>query len=442
MPGSPPAVALSVVIPVYNNWACTRACLTSLAAQVPGNWYEVLVVDDGSTDQTPAELPALGPALFGPRFRLLTQPQNRGFAAAVNRGAQAAQGDWLFLLNNDTVFVEDCLSPCRAALEADPALLGVGPTLLYPFDTAAGEARLQHLGVAVAHSIKCVHPYHLYPAGHVVASRSRKLQGITAAAAGLSRQRFLELGGLHEGYVNGMEDVDFCARAVGHAGGYFTVLPNARLIHAEHQSPGRFARERENSRLLRERCGGLLRPDLHLLAAADGYRLGFTPWLDPVLFPGPERLRQVNEAWKADPHPERVEELLTLEPAWEKGYGILAGWLERRGDTSAGHATKAAQAAQAGQPAQAARAALAVRVRQGAFAPSLAVLEEIQRLARTCGDTARLQTARAQLAAVREVMADGLGLRRLAEAEHARAMACGDTTLQEIWEQWMRSFPN
>ncbi|AGW14103.1 glycosyltransferase family 2 protein [Megalodesulfovibrio gigas] len=407
------AVRVSIVVPVFNHWACTRDCLQSLAMHLRGDWFEVLAVDDGSTDQTPAELPGLGAALFGEAFTLLSQPHNRGFAAAVNRGSRAARGNWLLLLNNDTVWTHDCLSPCLAALDADPALAGVGPTLLYPEG-----GRLQHLGVAVAHSIKCVHPYHLYPSGHEVAGRSRRLQCITAAAMVVSRRLFLDLDGFFEGYVNGMEDVDFCAR-VAASGRHFTVLPQARLIHAEHQSAGRFARERENSRLLLDRCGDLLRPDLHRLAGEDGYALRFTPWLDPVLHPGPERERTVTAAWKADPRPGRVEALLEMEPAWEKGYVILAGWLERRGEPAA---------------------ALAVRTRQGAFLPSLAVLEETQRLARICGDAGRLQAARTRLAAVRQVLADAAGLRAVAVAEHARAHAAGDTLLLEVWDRWMTQF--
>ena len=404
------AVRVSIIVPVFNRWACTRDCLRSLAQQISGNWFEVLVVDDGSTDQTIAELPALGAALFGEAFSLLVQPRNRGFAAAVNRAARAARGHWLFLLNNDTLWTGDCLTPCLAALEADPSLAGAGPTLVYP-----ETGRLQHVGVAIAHSIKCVHPYHLYPAGHGIARRSRRLQCITAAAMAVSRQDFLELDGLFEGYVNGMEDVDFCARAAA-SGRHFTVLPQASLIHAEHQSPGRFARELENSRLLRERCGTLLRPDLHRLAAEDGYVLHFTPWLDPVLRLGPDRERAVVAAWKADPRPERLEAMLEMEPAWEKGYAMLAGWWEQRGDPAA---------------------ALAVRTRQGAFLPSLDVLEAIRHLAKACGDAGRLHAARTRLAAVHQAMAETAGCRTLAETEHARAVTAGDTLLMEVWDRWM-----
>src|SRR6059058_6081153 len=87
--------AASIVIPVWNQWDVTRACLDSLRPTL-GPRDEVIIVDNGSEDETPARLAAY------PWARVITNAENRGFAIACNQGAAAAQRDVVVLLNNDT----------------------------------------------------------------------------------------------------------------------------------------------------------------------------------------------------------------------------------------------------------------------------------------------------------------------------------------------------
>ena len=104
------SLQLSVIIPVWNCWELTRNCLTSLREFTPGNFMQVLVVDNGSSDETPSHLPALGKQLFGQNFVHLRNEQNLGFAKACNQGAALAQAEMLFFLNNDTLLLKDWLS--------------------------------------------------------------------------------------------------------------------------------------------------------------------------------------------------------------------------------------------------------------------------------------------------------------------------------------------
>ncbi|MCR5563150.1 MAG: glycosyltransferase, partial [Desulfovibrio sp.] len=77
---------VSVVIPAWNLWEVTAACLRSLASCAPpgedggGVRLEVVVVDNGSTDATATELAPLGEALWGADFRRVRLPRNEGFA--------------------------------------------------------------------------------------------------------------------------------------------------------------------------------------------------------------------------------------------------------------------------------------------------------------------------------------------------------------------------
>src|SRR5438270_11903652 len=93
--GAPRRPSASIVIPVWNQWQMTKGCLESLRPTL-GVRDEVIVVDNGSEDGT-----AAGLATF-PWIRVVTNPENRGFAIACNQGLAEAKGDVVVFLNNDT----------------------------------------------------------------------------------------------------------------------------------------------------------------------------------------------------------------------------------------------------------------------------------------------------------------------------------------------------
>ena len=309
---------VSVIIPAWNNWALTKDCLAALAAHTPLEALQVIVVDNGSTDETALAGPAHGAALFGERYGQVRLPGNRGFAAACNRGAQAASGRFLFFLNNDALAETGWLDPLVEAMRGDPSLAGAGPVLTFPKDGGVNAGRIQHLGIAVSGGPEFRHLYELFPASHEACRKTRRMQIITAAAMLVPAKLFAGLGGFYEGFVNGMEDVDFCCRAAKN-GGRFAVVPKSRAVHLTNRTAGRFDREGDNLRLLVSRRHAPLE-DLCGFAAADGYVPFFTPWLDLILVPGPERAAAIKASWAADPDPARLPELLEKEPLWDEGY--------------------------------------------------------------------------------------------------------------------------
>jgi GT2 family glycosyltransferase len=110
----PAALSISIVIPNYNGAAYLEACLRSLMRQTypPA---EILVVDNASQDQSVEIVHRVAP-----QAKILVQECNSGFAAAANRGIQAAGGEWIAVLNNDTEAEADWLAECAAAIERHP----------------------------------------------------------------------------------------------------------------------------------------------------------------------------------------------------------------------------------------------------------------------------------------------------------------------------------
>ena len=352
---------LSIVIPVWNGWDLTEPCLRSLAKHTPGDDFQIVLADNGSTDQTPTAAPALGQALFGDRFVHHRLPENLGFAKACNAGAKAAPAAHLFFLNNDTQVSANWLPPLMDGLRANRRLAGVGPLLLFPEDDSVRAGRVQHLGIAVADNMEFRHLYEYFPPNHPAVQRQRTFSVITAAALLMPAPLFHAHNGFHEGFVNGMEDVDLCCR-IAQKGGHFSVVPQSVVHHHTHGTEGRFDHESANLRLLRTRCRDA-REDFCALLREDGFEPALTPWLDLAAQPSESRLAELNAGLDAAPDADRLAALLLREPLWDQGHARLAALLEQQG-----------------RP----REAMAAAYLRSLLCPGLDALRECTRLLRLC----------------------------------------------------------
>lgn len=322
--------SVSVIIPVLNGWHLTRDCLCALAehsSRSDSGSLRVIVVDNGSTDETPHACPVLGRELFQQRFSWLRLERNIHFGPACNHAARCADTDMLLFLNNDTRVLEGWLPPLIGAMEAEPDLAGVGPLLLFPDGT------VQHLGIAIWPAGTTLrHLYRCIRSDHPLAARRRSFRALTAAALLLRREDFLQAGGFHEGYINGFEDVDLCLQLT-RSGRRMTVIPESRVIHLESQTPTRHDRNTDNGHLLRRRFNLSECADLEVLLAEDGY----VPFVSPdfqitVGLPDARKmdmLRRLRRRPLVDT--EWCLSLLEEEPYWEDGYLLLAGYLEKGG---------------------------------------------------------------------------------------------------------------
>ena len=322
-------MSISVVIPVFNKWELTRACLETLAQTSAGVDIEVIVVDNASTDATPEACPSLGKQLFGSNFIFSRQQSNRNFGPACNIGARVAAKDLLFFLNNDTILIENWLPPLLERLSAPPYPEVVGPLLLYP-EFAGRKNRVQHLGVAFEPQFYLVHPYEGFPATHPVCSRPRRFQALTGAALLLRRELFLATGLFDEDFINGGEDVELCLRLTAR-NSIHICEPRSRIYHLASQTPGVHDHEAHNAKLLKQKAFNNIVPDLHSIAQEDGYILALAPNFGMYL-DLPERRKSIlNRQAERLQTTEEIEELLLAEPLCHSAYLKQASLWQKAG---------------------------------------------------------------------------------------------------------------
>src|SRR5215213_3952832 len=212
----------SIVIPVHNKATITRQCLDALLAEPEdGVDRQLVVVDDGSTDTTPSLL-----TRYSDRVLVIRNETARGFAGACNAGVAAAAGEFVVLLNNDTIPTSGWLSALMNYATQNPAAAVVGAKLLFPDNT------IQHAGVAIGLDSRPHHIYAGFPAAHPATAVSRRFPVVTAACALFRRGPWQELGGLDMAFQNGWEDVDYCLRA-GEAGHEIHYCAESIVYHLE-----------------------------------------------------------------------------------------------------------------------------------------------------------------------------------------------------------------
>jgi GT2 family glycosyltransferase len=242
----------SIVIPVYNQFAHTHACLLALAEHPPQAACEVIIVDDGSSDETAMALPQVEGLVYHRRR------ENGGFIAACNDGAAIARGDYLVFLNNDTVPQPGWLDALLRTFDEHPRAGLVGAQLL------GLDGRLQEAGSAVRNDGLTDNLGRFRSPLEPAFSYVREVDYCSGAAIAMRKDTFASLGGFSARYAPAYyEDTDlgFAVRERGMSALY---QPAARVVHAEGATSGTDTRKGVKSHQIRNRDTFIARWNLRL----------------------------------------------------------------------------------------------------------------------------------------------------------------------------------
>lgn len=236
----------SIVVPVFNRAALTKSCLLAIERSICADQlqHEVIVVDNGSTDETSDLLRSWSASRSN--ARVVSLGRNRGFARACNEGARRARGHYLVFLNNDTLPTPGWLERMLCLAKGEPRAGIVGSKLLYP------DGRIQHLGIVFGKHKNPSHIYRGFSSNIRPAEISREYQAVTGACLMVRRDLYERVGGMDERYENSCEDVDLCLK-IRELGYRVWVCADSVVYHFESMTEGRLARDFRNTALLKAR---------------------------------------------------------------------------------------------------------------------------------------------------------------------------------------------
>jgi len=229
---------LSIITVSYNTRELLRGCLDSVFSSLAARLnYEVIVVDNASEDGSVAMIRDTFP-----RVRLIENRENRGFAASNNQALEQSRGQYVLLLNPDTVVMDGALESLMRLLEERRDVGVAGPRLVFP------DGSFQHSAFTfptlpmilldffpLHHRLLDSRVNGRYPRVLYERGEPFPIDHPLGAAMMVRRAVIDEVGFLDEGYFMYCEEIDWCMRIKGSGWGVFCV-PQAEIVHYAGES--------------------------------------------------------------------------------------------------------------------------------------------------------------------------------------------------------------
>lgn len=235
---------ISVVIVSYNTKKLLKDCLDSLYDKVQNVEFEIIVVDNASSDDSPQMVKK-----FFPKVILVESPNNLGFAAGNNLGLRKTKGEYILLLNSDTIMVENSLIKMVNFMEQN-SKIGIASCKLVDIDGKVQPSGgfFPSLGRVFAWMLflddlpfvgSLIHPFHPHNPDFYTKDKwydQLHFQDWVTGAFFLVRQKvFRDIGVLDENFFMYVEEMEFCYRAKK-AGWGIAYTPETKVIHLGAQS--------------------------------------------------------------------------------------------------------------------------------------------------------------------------------------------------------------
>ncbi len=279
-----PAPKVSIVICTRDRADLLATCVDSIVDRSTYCNFEVVIVDNGSTEDATFRL---FDRLPSDRFRVLRDDAVFNFSALNNRAVQTTAGEFICLLNNDIEILTPDWIEEMLSFSMQPDIGAVGARLWYP------GGGLQHAGVVLGLGGIARHIHRNLKRGELGyfgrAALHQSFSAVTGAALMIKKSIYEEVGGLDEQFEVTFNDIDFCLRV--RENGYRNVwTPYAEMIHHEsatrgvETSPQKTAQAERESLLMASRWGDLLGKDpaysVNLSVETEDLRIAWPPRTD------------------------------------------------------------------------------------------------------------------------------------------------------------------
>ena len=248
--------SLSIVIVNWQTRDCLKACLESISKYPPSAEFEVIVVDNASSDGSGEMVRESFPDV-----RLISSPRNIGYAEGNNRGIEASTGEYMLLLNPDVEVQLDALDALLAFMKAHPDAAAVGGRLIGSDGKVQSSCRAfpEPMGVLFEYlKLSAIFPKSTFFGSYRMTwfdySHDAEVDQPMASCLLISRKAWGEVGKLDIEYPIFFNEVDWLYRAkrmgwkvwftsgaeVIHAGGASTRQVKPEMVRESHRSLVRF----------------------------------------------------------------------------------------------------------------------------------------------------------------------------------------------------------
>ncbi len=228
----PQPTLVSIILVNYNGAEVLPDCINSIEKFMPISDCEIIIVDNASNDGSP-ELVA-----HNPHVNLIKLSENLGFGAGNNAGARIATGEFLLLLNTDTILTSNILPHLINLIDTRPEVGIIGPKLLNadgslqisisPAIGIKGESQARQLNddYEKNHNIRAIEQKF---------QKTQEVDIVVGAAFFIRADLFHTLGGFDEKFFMYFEESDLCQRAQN-IGYKILYTPDVSLIHLKGYS--------------------------------------------------------------------------------------------------------------------------------------------------------------------------------------------------------------